>query len=150
MAAAASRRGATPVQALFLWVRAKGVVIVTCVLRLPPSRLPSLRWPIARARPSRTWRSTLQSATLVSTSHLPPRVVQQLTPGLAEPLTVEEVAAIDEAGKDGPPPITAVMMVRRQLAVLARRRVAVHMILAIIMLTLGWKTGWLMVMAYKN
>ena len=75
--------------------------------------------------------------------------MQQLTPGLAEPLTVEEVAAIDEAGKDGPPPITAVMMVRRQLAVLARRRVAVHMILAIIMLTLGWKTGWLLVKAYK-
>ena len=31
LAAAAAKRNATPVQALFLWVRAKGVVIVTYV-----------------------------------------------------------------------------------------------------------------------
>ncbi|KAL1660298.1 NADP-dependent oxidoreductase domain-containing protein [Schizophyllum commune] len=112
LAAAASRRGATPVQALFLWVRAKGVVIVT-------------------------------------TSSTKSHMEEYLAVGDLEPLTPEEVAAIDEAGKDGPPPSTAVMLVRRQLAVLAPRRVAVHMILAIIMLTLGWKTGWLLVKAYK-
>ncbi|KAI5900403.1 Aldo/keto reductase [Schizophyllum commune H4-8] len=108
LVAAASRRGATPVQALFLWVRAKGVVIVT-------------------------------------TSSTKAHMEEYLAVGDLEPLTPEEVAAIDEAGKDGPPPVTAVMLARRQLTALALWRVVIHMILAVIMLTLGWKTGWLLV-----
>ncbi|KDR83094.1 hypothetical protein GALMADRAFT_57385 [Galerina marginata CBS 339.88] len=66
---AAKSRGITPTQVIFLWVKAKGAVIVT---------------------------------TSSSKQHLE----EYLAVGELDPLTEEEIAAIDKAGAQGPPSLT--------------------------------------------
>ncbi|KAG5643161.1 hypothetical protein DXG03_001491 [Asterophora parasitica] len=83
--AAAKRLGITPTQAILLWVRAKGAVIVTSVPPIPLS--PSPQSLILKSRTSR------------SEQHLKEYLAVADLPSL----TSEEVAAIDEAGAQGPP-----------------------------------------------
>ncbi|KAL1744014.1 NADP-dependent oxidoreductase domain-containing protein [Schizophyllum fasciatum] len=101
--AAASRRGATMVQALFLWVRAKGVTIVT-------------------------------------TSSTRAHMEEYMAVGNLEPLSNEEVAAIDEAGRAGPPLLNVKMLARRQLLTLRRHRTGLLAFAVLLLLVLG--TGW--------
>ncbi|KAL1744028.1 NADP-dependent oxidoreductase domain-containing protein [Schizophyllum fasciatum] len=103
LAAAAARRNATSVQALFLWVRAKGVVIVT---------------------------------TSSTRSHLE----EYLAISELEPLTAEEIAAIDEAGKKGPPSLTWPRRVITQLQAAPRRDIIVAIILAVMFVHLFYRT----------
>ncbi|TRM58700.1 NADP-dependent oxidoreductase domain-containing protein [Schizophyllum amplum] len=102
LAAAAARRGASMVQALFLWVHAKGVVIVT-------------------------------------TSSTRKHMEEYLAVGDLEPLSDAEVAAIDEAGKGGPPVATAAMLARLRLRHLRRARTELSVVVLGLLLLGLWK-----------
>ncbi|TRM56427.1 NADP-dependent oxidoreductase domain-containing protein [Schizophyllum amplum] len=108
LAAVASRRNASMVQAVFLWLRAKGVVIVT---------------------------------TSSTRSHME----EYLAVGDLEPLTVDEVAAIDEAGKDGPPALTLAMRARGQWRRIARRDVVLAIVLSVAFLHLLCRVSFMTV-----
>ncbi|KAL1728442.1 NADP-dependent oxidoreductase domain-containing protein [Schizophyllum commune] len=103
LAAAAAKRNATPVQALFLWVRAKGVVIVT---------------------------------TSSTRSHME----EYLAISELEPLTAEEVAAIDEAGAKGPPALTWSRRVRAQITT---RNAIAAVVLVLMLLQLFFRMSFL-------
>uniref|UniRef100_D8PVB6 NADP-dependent oxidoreductase domain-containing protein n=1 Tax=Schizophyllum commune (strain H4-8 / FGSC 9210) TaxID=578458 RepID=D8PVB6_SCHCM len=103
LAAAAAKRNATPVQALFLWVRAKGVVIVT---------------------------------TSSTRSHME----EYLAISELEPLTAEEVAAIDEAGGKGPPALTWSKRVRAQFTM---RNAIAAVVLVLMFLQLFFRMSFL-------
>ncbi|KAL1762170.1 NADP-dependent oxidoreductase domain-containing protein [Schizophyllum commune] len=103
LAAAAAKRNATSVQALFLWVRAKGVVIVT---------------------------------TSSTRSHME----EYLAISELEPLTAEEVAAIDEAGAKGPPALT---WSRRARAQITTRNAIAAVVLVLMLLQLFFRMSFL-------
>ncbi|KAL1668598.1 NADP-dependent oxidoreductase domain-containing protein [Schizophyllum commune] len=106
LAAAAAKRNATPVQALFLWVRAKGVVIVT---------------------------------TSSTRSHME----EYLAISELEPLTAEEVAAIDEAGAKGPPALTLATRARAQMTT---RNAIAAVVLVLMLLQLFFRMPFLRVL----